>query len=348
MLENFEAAFDAARMQLQPATPEPVVARAAPSIGKPMRVMRLAECAAEQPRPGLVKGLIRPGDVVLVIGPPGAGKSVFAPYLAHRIATGLPVFGRRVRAAPVVYVAAEDASGLILRGAALLRVMGDAPGFHLVPSGIDLMTTPAAGDPMPHDATELRRLAVRVGAGAIVIDTLAASFPGLQENEAAPMDHVVRVARYLAATGAAVILLHHVAKAGGTTPRGHGRLDGDADLTLLIETQEGSDVRTVRIGKNRSGSSLDRFTFRIRAEHLGYDEDGDAITAPIAEEEDEQAGAPSRKVAAERRLSDANTILIRELRLALVDGEMVVPMAGMPQLRAISRAALRCALIRAA
>jgi hypothetical protein len=329
---------------------------AAMSLATPFRVLALSECATAQPRPALIKGLIRPGDVALIIGAPGTGKSVLAPYLGHRINTGQRIFGRRVRKAPVLYVAAEDGAGMILRGAALLRTLGDAPGLRLIPDQLDLMTpepppnvlAPEGHDPMPADAKALRRIADHYRVGAIFLDTLAACFPGLQENEAAAMDHVVRVARYLAANGAAVVLVHHVTKGGGTTPRGHGRLDGDADLTLLVEAQEGSPVRTVRMGKNRSGSSLERFAFTIRSEHLGDDADGDAITAPVAEEE--EAAAPSRKGDAERRLSDSNAILIRELRatFAALERQHATPLPGMASIPVIGRVSLRSALIRAA
>ncbi len=323
-----------------------------PARGGPptrLRVMTLAECSAARPIPYLVKGLVRPGDVVILFGPPGAGKSVLAPYLAHAIATGRTIFGRRVRQMPVIYASPEDGPGMILRGAALRHAYGDAPGLLLIPQPLNLMTLPPAApdnSQMPRDAQDLRAVAEHFRAGLIVLDTVAAAFPGLRENEPDAMDHVVRVARFLAESGAAVVLVHHAAKGGGTTPRGHGRLEGDADTTLLIETAEGGGLRTTRIGKNRSGSALGTLAFTIRAESLGTDDDGDPITAPVAVEAEEGAATSPRKAAP--KLPEAAALLLRELTGLAADGagEMTKPEPGMPMVRAIPRDVLRARLIR--
>lgn len=320
------------------------------------RVLTLAECSAEEAPGYLVKGLVRPGDVVILFGPPGAGKSVLGPYLAHAVATGRSVFGRRVRRASVLYVAAEDGGGMILRGAALRAAYGEAPGLRIIPDPIDLLT-PAADlsaplapsidhDPTPADAKALRALAEHYRSGLIVVDTVSAAFPGLAENEAHEMDAVVRVARYLAGSGAAVVLVHHGAKSNGTTPRGHGRLWGDADTTLALEVAEGSPVRTARIGKCRAGPALGSLTFTIKAEVLGTDADGDAITAPVAIEADEAAAVAPRKAAV--KLPEAAALLLRELHNLVSEGagETTKPLPGMPEVRAIPRELLRARLIR--
>ncbi|MDO9500269.1 AAA family ATPase [Falsiroseomonas sp.] len=329
----------------------PVKAKAQAAPATPFRVMLLSDCASAKPAPAIVKGLIRKRDHVVIVGQPGAGKSVVAPLLGHHMATGRSVFGRRVRRVPVIYVAAEDGVGMILRGAAMLKAYGDTPDFHLIPTGIDLATpdpvpegtAPGDHDPMPRDAKALRDLAESLKAGAIFIDTLAAAFPGLQENESAAMDHVVRVVRYLAESGAAVILLHHTTKSGSPTPRGHGRLDGDADVTLFVEVQEGTATRTVRLGKNRAGSAMDRFAFTIRGEVLGLDDDRDEVTAPVAIEE-EHAGTRGPAPKAE----SGATLVLRELHnLAAGEaGEMARPEPRMPVVRVVPRDVLRAALVR--
>lgn len=48
-------------------------------------------------------------DLILVVGEPGAGKSVFVPPLAHRVATGERFFGKRVRKGPILYLAPRPA-----------------------------------------------------------------------------------------------------------------------------------------------------------------------------------------------------------------------------------------------
>jgi hypothetical protein len=87
----------------------------------------------------VVKGLIAPRDVLILFGPPGAGKSVIGPHIAYAVARGVAMFGRRTRGGPVLYVAAEDPHGMRQRVTALRLAHGDAPGFWLVEGVSDLL-----------------------------------------------------------------------------------------------------------------------------------------------------------------------------------------------------------------
>ena len=287
-----------------------IAAPAAPAIrARRLRIMTLADCAASPPRGYIIKGLLAPGDLAVLFGPPGAGKSLIAPYLAHAVAAGRSIFGRRVRQGVVLYVAAEDGAGMKLRATALRALHGDADGLRIVAEPVDLM-----GDGITNtaDLGDLHTIARSLGAVLIVLDTLAAAFPALDENDGRSMGRVVKVLRDLGAPaeaegaeptwqGAAVMAVHHAAKGGGTTPRGHGVLDGAADVTLRIDVPEDrTAARSVKLGKNRNGSSLDGFAFTIRAEDLGTDEDGDRITAPVAEEA-EAGGRGARPLTPQQR-----------------------------------------------
>jgi hypothetical protein len=259
-----------------------------------------AECAASPPRGYIIKGLVAPRDLVIVFGQPGSGKSVITPHLAYAIARGVDVFGRRVRQGRVLYVAVEDPHGMRQRVHALMVEQGDAPDFFLVDGVSDLMS---ADSP---DRADLRNLVADTEPALVIIDTIAAGFPGLRENEAEDMGNVVRFARSLTDTGAAVILVHHAPKAEGSTPRGHGSLNGDADAALLL-TRIGTEVAG-SLTKNRNGSSDVTISFAITATQIGTDEDGDAITAPTLTEQ--AAKAPGKRLltpaeeAARRYLAD--------------------------------------------
>ena len=298
------------------------------------RLLRPADLADEPARPYVVKGLIAQGDHVMIMGQPGSGKSALAPYLAYAVAQGRQVLGRRVRAGTVLYLAAEDCHGMRGRVRALLRRYNDAPTFYLFPTAFDLTN--------PEHLAEITQHVNVIRPVMIVLDTVSRAFPGLRENEAEDMGRVVKVVRDLAAIcGAAIVTVHHAAKDAGTTPRGHGCLNGDLDVTMLIEGA-GREARTVKLGKNRNGPSDTTFAFRIEVEALGTDGDGDPITAPVVTEVDPQSAAPRRTA----RLNDQDTVMLREVRDMIGEhGEQTQPGSGMPFVRAVSRQALRAHLI---
>ena len=83
-----------------------------------LRVHSMEDLGDAAPRGYLVKGLMSPGEMSVWWGPPKCGKSFLLLYVAYAIAQGRSVFGRRVRACPVLYVAAEGEAGLAGRGCA--------------------------------------------------------------------------------------------------------------------------------------------------------------------------------------------------------------------------------------
>ncbi len=253
-------------------------ADAAPLL-PPLRLLSPADCAAAPSRAYVVKGLIAAGDVAVVYGAPGAGKSVITPHLAYAVAAGQAVFGRRTRACRVLYVATEDTHGMKARVAALAQedwAREEEPGFALVAESLNLLD--------PADQHRLLEAVRTHGAGLVVIDTLAAGFAGMDENTSGPdgMGAAVRFLRRVAQSGAAVIAVHHSPKSGDT-PRGWGGLAGDADVTLRVVGEPG-ERKTATLMKNRNGPSGVALAFEVRAVAIGEDEDGETVTAPLCEE----------------------------------------------------------------
>lgn len=252
--------------------PEPVKA---PVVPARLNFLTPDQCSAERSRGYVVKGVFAPGDVGMIFGQPGAGKSLIAPYLGYMVAQGETAFGMRTKAGKVFYVAAEDPHGLKGRVRALRRCHGPADNFTLVDGVSDLLA------PDSPDLAALEAAVEEQRPSLIFVDTLAMAFPGLEENDAAAMGHVVRVARDLAKWGAAVVLIHHPPKAGGT-PRGHGLLNGALDVALSIERGEDGVIRGA-LTKNRNGTCDRDIAFTIAVEEDGVDEDGDRVTLPRAE-----------------------------------------------------------------
>ena len=261
-------------------TPANDTGTAAPAPRRRFVPLSMADCAAAPARPYIIKGVLAAGDLGILFGLPGCGKSALAPYLCHAVATGRDVFGRRTRPRVVLYVAAEDGHGMRGRFTALRTVHGDAPGMLLLNETVNLGSA--------DDMAALLACIAECGAGLVVVDTLAASFPGLKENESEDMGRAVAALRTLSKpTGAAVLLIHHGTKSGEGGPRGHSLLNGAADITLEIERANPRDAaRSVVFGKNRNGPAVGlSWHFIVKGEPIGLDADGDMETAALAVED---------------------------------------------------------------
>ncbi len=259
-----------------PPSPQEVQTSQAARSG--LRLLTMDECASTAPRGYVIKNMIAPGQLGCIFGQPGAGKSVLAPHLAYAVAQGRHVFRQRTTKGAVFYVCAEDEAGMRERVAALRESHGAAPGFHLV-AGVSALVT--GGDAVAPDLARLLQLVEEHRPSLVVVDTLAASISGLDENSSEGMSKVVHAMRAVRQLGPAVILVHHSPKSGDT-PRGHSVLNGDLDVSMIVEpdaTAEG--VIRGELKKNRNGPCTLDLAFRIDSAARGTDQDGDPITAPV-------------------------------------------------------------------
>lgn len=286
--------------------------KAAPREPSRLRILTPSECASLPDRGYIVKGMIAPRDVVCIYGAPGAGKSLIAPHIGYAVAQGREAFGMRTRPGPVLYVAAEDPHGMAGRVRALNRRHGEAENFNLVDGVSDLLCESSP------DLAALRQLVADYRPHLVVIDTLAMAFPGLEENDASAMGRVVKIARSLTVTGAAVALVHHDTKAGTPTPRGHSLLNGALDAALQLLAREEDGIIRGRLSKNRNGTTDRDIAFRISVETFGTDSDGDEITAPLVAEM-QPGEAPARR----DRMKPAEQAALNRLHAMLADCERV-------------------------
>jgi AAA domain len=302
------------------------------------------QCADTQPPDYVIKSLISRRDLAVLVGAPGSGKSALAPYLGYAVAQGRTAFGRRIRQTPVLYLACEDGYGLRLRINALRRRFGPTDNFHLAPVPLDLSDMEGA------DYAAIRVAVATLRPGLIVVDTLARAFPGLDENRHEGMSVVIGVSDDLTRiSGSALMYLHHPTKEGSGFSRGHGSLDGAADVTMRIDTAKDDGTRTVHLGKNRNGPVDQSFAFSLDIDTLGTDADGDPVSVVIAAPMEAQIVRANSRQANRRTLSDQNEILFREIENAMAEGldKMVTPVDGMAPVRALQRVRFRDRLVQA-
>ena len=277
--------------------------------------------------PYVVKHMLAPGNVAALLGHPGAGKSTLAPYLAYAVAQGRPVFGMRTKAGRALYIAAEDVRGVEKRVGALGQRYGHTDDCAVI--GCGNLRDPAA-------QAEVFATVAEFKPALIVLDTLAAAFAGLDENASQDMGTVVAFGRRLAERGAAVMFVHHPAKNGGETPRGHGVLNGTLELTITLAPDDVHDPDTIvrgKLPKNKNGSTARDLAFRKQVIELGRDADGEATTTTLPVEVD----ADTAKAAKPVKIPAVQVKALAALQ-DLLDGPDVADHAGQ---RAVSEQAWR-------
>lgn len=266
---------------------------------KPERFQFLTRLEAKQlPRPSyIVHELLPAGDVGAIYGQPGSGKTFVALDLCYAVALGRDWRDKSVKPGGVLYVAAEDDSGVRMRMDAYELAHGIDPG------SVPILTLCDAPNVMDKDTQRdlllaIRDAAARVDAKLVVLDTLASVTPGADENSAKDMTVLIDwCKRVHKATGALVLLVHHEGKTEGKGPRGSSALHGAFCVELLVEQYDDIELRNIVVQKLKNGPKGAVYTFRLDTVVLEAFDPGEPVTSCVVThvEESMDRGAPRRK-----------------------------------------------------
>jgi hypothetical protein len=211
---------------------------------------------------------------------------------------------------------------------ALREALGDDEGRFAI------IAQPAQIGPPGEDAETLREAVKAHAADLVIIDTLARTFGDGNEDAAQDMGGFVAECDAIRhETGAAVVVVHHGAKAeDAKTPRGSGALMGAADLILQVKKgAEGApSVAIVQAAKDdEDGAEL---PFRLEVVTVGEREDRSPISTCLAvEAEPGRAGGGGAKLPpAARKAVDCLQDMIAEGR-----GEPLPSGTGWPDARGL-------------
>lgn len=233
----------------------------------------------------LVAGLLGQGDLALTYGASSTGKTSFMLDMALGIARGGTWNGRHVEQGVVLYGAGEGHHSVIARVAAYRRHhFGDARPelpFAIIPQSIDLLD-PARCVPAVEALARKCESDWELPVRFIVIDTLARSMSGADENSGQDMGAAIDTAdRLRAGTGATVMPLHHTGKSENGA-RGHSSLRAAVDTEIEVSGLDG--VRTVKVTKQRDLPTGDTFAFSLKPVPIGqHSVTGEIITACVVE-----------------------------------------------------------------
>lgn len=222
------------------------------------RLLGIADMA-QLPAPRfLLDGQIRAEGTTVTYGPSGVGKSLLKVDQSLCITYGKSWWGISVEAGPVVYVAAEGASGLHLRIEAWKEARGvteDSPDFHVWPAAVNLFRS---------ETQELEAAIARLDRPPVLIvfDTLARCMVGGDENSARDIGLTVdAVDRLRMRFDCAADLLHHTGK-NGELERGSSALRGAAD-TIVALRPEGDGHLKLTCEKQKDGPEFSPWNLRL-------------------------------------------------------------------------------------
>ncbi|MEQ1817722.1 MAG: AAA family ATPase [Terricaulis sp.] len=215
-----------------------------------------------RPPAPLLEGFIGLGTTTVISGPPGSCKTFAVIGLASAVAFGAQDFcGVPVLAhGPVLYVALEG-QGVIqdrFRAYAQHHHLLINDRLHLLGEGVSLR--PSEQDARKHLAEVIRAVRPLL----VIIDTLSMAVAGADTDKEKDMAPAIQTANAIATqTGAAVIVIHHPPKAGGSAVRGSNVIVGNTDAVYRVEKDD-SGISTMSAEKLRWAKEPTPLAFALR------------------------------------------------------------------------------------
>ena len=232
---------------------------------KRLVVRRVRDMVDEPPKPWLIEGFLGEGDVAIITGLPGTGKTFVALAIGAAIVKGCGEFAGRFRvkrSRPVVYVGGEKRRGLPARLRATLRAEGlpdDAPLYDAFP--MPQLFDSTAGMSVEEFCAEL--VEEVPSPGLVVIDTLNRATIGMKENAVEEMGIAIASASRIAEVlKTAVLLVHHSPKNDSDGSRGSNSLEGAVDTALAV-IRDMNGKRTLKATKQGDDEEFGAIGFTL-------------------------------------------------------------------------------------
>ncbi|MHB8144031.1 MAG: DNA repair protein RadA [Vulcanimicrobiaceae bacterium] len=254
--------FDQTPMRVASGRPSSAAATLG-SAAEPVRLRDIDGSRVTRERTGMTEfdavlgGGIVPGSLVLIGGPPGAGKSTLVLQMAARLCG---------RGAGVVYVCGEESAAQLKMRASRLS-LGEDPALRQARGGDGF------GDVLVYAETNLRAVLERLerlAPKALIVDSIQTMWLPEAEAYAGSVtqirDCTQALVEYSKRTGCATFVIGHITKDG--TIAGPRLLEHLVDTVLYFEGENTADYRILRAYKNRFGSIDEICVFSMHGDGL--------------------------------------------------------------------------------
>lgn len=241
------------------------------------------EDLAHLPKPvWAIEGVFELNSLVMLAGPPASYKSFMALDWILSMVTGRPWNGRKTTPAKVLYILGEGKASLMKRIHAWMVFMNTTPEERAkiqenlrVTFEVPQMAIKASVDNMLSGLAE-----IQFEPTLIVIDTLARSFVGLDENSQKDTGLWVESAERLRAQGCTVLILHHTKKnvENGIQYRGSTVIMGAMDTAMTMTKSKGT--ATLTISKQKDHDEGEPMTFNRTLVKGEAGDEGSIILTP--------------------------------------------------------------------
>lgn len=252
------------------------------------------ECIADlvatvRPIPWLARGYLERGTTVCYFGEPESGKSLLALDVGLHIASGRAWNGNSVSPGAVFYLGAEGREGLKRRALAWsIRHQVDLAmarffAHSLATDLSDPIAAVAVGDAVLSIAATYG-----IEPQLVIVDTLSRHLAG-DENSSADMARFITHldAHVREATGACVLLVHHVGHGDKTRARGSTVLRGAVDTEYRISRDGDSGVVEMSCTKAKDWQRPKPTHFRLSVVDLDLrDDTGEQVTSAVLDATD--------------------------------------------------------------
>jgi hypothetical protein len=278
----------------------------------------------------MIDGLFEQDALVMLVGPPGSFKSFLAIDWALSIASGRPWNDRAIKPSSVVYALGEGKASLLKRIQAWVhhnelsreeyaqlnanfRITFDVPQLAVPQAAREFM------DELDMDGFQ---------PSLLVIDTLARSFVGMDENGQRDAGLWVNSADALRQRGMAVLVLHHTKKNTefGLRERGSGAFLGAMDTSFVLERNPEGMKGYAKLSCNKQKDHSEPEDMWMTRKHIRPREDVEGSIVLVetarpgaAEEEAREADEAALQAIISTLLTDSSFASDRARARALAD-----------------------------